>query len=217
MNVGRLVGVVLGFLLGTIGHELAHGYMADRLGDKTPRFSGRLNLNVKSHIDPVGTLVMPGLILLLSLTGQFGPGGFRFLYGYAKPIPVTVTRLRNPKRDQILVALAGPATNLLLAAAAGYASQAVGPRSTFVFVALFTFMTVNAFLFVVNLLPIPPLDGSKILGTFLSPQAQWKIQEYGQYLLLFLIVIVIIPPLQGAVAAMADPICRAFSGGSCAL
>jgi Zn-dependent protease len=215
INTGRFIGVVLGFLLGTIGHELAHGFAADRLGDKTPRFGGRLKLGLKQHVDPVGTLVMPGLILLLSLTGQFG--GFGFLYGYARPIPVTPTRLRNPKRDQILVALAGPATNLALAVAAGFAFQAMPTTATIPRFALATFTTVQAFLLVVNLLPLPPLDGSKILGVFLSPQAQWKLQEYGQYLLLFLIVIVIIPPFRGAISAMADPVCQAFTGFPCFL
>jgi Zn-dependent protease len=83
--------------------------------------------------------------------------------------------------------------------------------------ALASFTTVQAFLFVVNVLPIPPLDGSKILGAFLSQQAQWKLQEYGQYLLLFIVVIVIIPPLSGAIAALADPVCKAFTGLPCIL
>lgn len=217
VNIGRLIGVVLGFLLGTIGHELAHGYAADKLGDKTPRFSGRLKPDIKSHIDPVGTLIMPGLVLLLVLTGQYAAGRAEFLFGYAKQIPTTPGRLRNPKRDQILVALAGPLTNLAMAAAAGFAAQALPRTSVVPLVALLSFTTIQAFLFVVNLLPIPPLDGSKILGAFLSPQGQWKLQEYGQYLLLFIIVIVIIPPLSGAIAAMADPVCRVFTGLPCIL
>lgn len=209
-NTGRFIGVVLGFLLGMMGHELAHGYASDRLGDKTPRFNGRLSFNIKSHVDPVGTLVMPALVLLLALTGQWP--GFGFLYGYTKPIPMNASRLRNPKRDQIMIALAGPATNLALAAAGGFALRAVPRSSTVLAFALVSFTTVQAFLFVVNLLPIPSLDGAKILGALLSPQARWKIEELGQYFLLFLIVIVIFEPLRGAVGAMAEPVCRLMTG-----
>lgn len=226
--MSRLIGLGLGLILGAILHEYAHAFAADRLGDKTPRFNGRLTLKPKPHVDPVGTLAMPALWLFLALAGRSLDG---FYYAYAKQIPTNTDRLRNPKRDIIILALAGPATNLALALIAGLiwklgapsgdAAQAVtlgrpdGILDVLLAASLY-FVTTQAMLLIVNILPLPPLDGSKVLGTFLSPQGRMKMQEYGQYLILFLVVIVLFEPLRGALVNLADPVCRAATGlGGC--
>src|SRR5437867_4296752 len=133
-----------------IGHELAHGWTAVRLGDQSPRFTGRLTLNPKAHIDPFGTLVMPA-IFLVSILFKAGIG---FIFGYAKPITVRPERLRKRRRDTITVALAGPAFNLAIIAAAGIVYRSVPPLSNLEAV-FFWIARVNAFLLVVNILPIP--------------------------------------------------------------
>jgi len=212
ITLARLVGILASFFLGIVLHDFAQAKMAEKLGDRYPKMQGRVTLNPKPHVDPVGTLIMPGLFLFLSLIGQ----PFRFAYGYGKQMQFNPPALRNPKRDRILIALAGPAMNVLLAAVAGYGARVAPAGGSPSLSLILTFiMSVNAFLLVINILPVPPLDGSKVLAVFLSPQAQFKMQEYGQYFLLFLVVIFIFLP--GVPAAMADPICEAFSGIPCVL
>ena len=187
------LGVGIGLMIGMIGHELAHAITAVRLGDPTPRMMGRLTLNPKAHADPLGTLILPG-IFLVSVLFRADLG---FLFGYAKPVTVHPNRLRNPKRDHIIVALAGPIFNLLIVFVAGFAfrSAASGTPLDRALLAigggvprlLYWIAVVNSFLFIINILPIPPLDGSKILTVFLSPAAAARMQEWSQYLFLFLI------------------------------
>jgi Zn-dependent protease len=209
------VGVVVGLLVGMVGHELAHAWTAVRLGDPTPRMMGRLTLNPKAHADPVGTLILPGIFAIAILfRSEFG-----FLFGYAKPVTIHPGRLRNPKRDSIVVALAGPFFNLAVAAifAFGFRSLTSTPverllalrsddwRSILVWI-----VVVNTFLFIINILPIPPLDGSKILARFLSPAAQMKMEEWSQYLFLFLIVLFLI--FRGVLTNMAAAIYEPLLG-----
>jgi Zn-dependent protease len=217
VTIARLVGLIGGLLLGMVLHEYAHARVSDTLGDRTPRFSGRLTLNPMRHLDPIGSIAIPGVFVLTSLVGQ----PFGMLFGYAKPVPTTPSRLRNPRRDQVLVALAGPATNLLLAVVAGALFKTFLPPEAVFFPtggiadALAYATTVNVFLMIINALPIPPLDGSRVLGLFLSRQAQYKLLEWGQYLLLFVILLFFI--FRGVLGAMADPVCRVFTGlGGCA-
>lgn len=207
VTLSRLIGIGAGFFFGIVLHEYAHAKVSDMLGDRYPRLQGRLTLNPKAHVDPVGTLGMPGLFLFLSLVGQ----PFRFVFGYGKPMEYNPQTLRNGTAGRVMVALAGPAVNLALAAIGGIGSRIVpaGGSPSLAAILLF-FMSVNVFLLVINVLPIPPLDGSKILALFLSPAAQFKMQEYSQYILLFLIVIFLFLP--AVPAAMATPICRALSG-----
>ena len=216
VTVARLIGITVGFYLGIVAHDAAQAAMAARLGDRYPKMQGRVTLKPKPHVDPVGTLIMPGLFLFLSLIGQ----PFRFVFGYGKQMQFNPSALRNPKRDRILIALAGPAVNVAIVAAAGYAARVAFPvgatrMQVTVWQIFVLIMAVNAFLLVINILPIPPLDGSKMLAVFLSPATQFKMQEYGQYFLLFLVVLFIFLP--GVPGAMADPICRAFSGVVCGL
>lgn len=151
-------------------HELAHAFVADKLGDNTARWHGRLRFNPLAHLDPWGTAM-----LLL------------FGFGYARPVPVNPRNFRNPKRDMALVALAGPLSNLLLAALSLGIFRIVMllPVSmvTFViarFVLVYVFASVNLGLAVFNLLPVPPLDGSRILGLFLPDRVMYEMERYSR-------------------------------------
>lgn len=193
--------VILPLMAAVVLHEYAHGWVAHRYGDDTAQSQGRLTLNPLKHIDPFGTIVVPLLCLL-------APGGF--LFGWAKPVPVNPNRLRNPRRDMALVAVAGPAMNFVLAIASGilmsvilsidptlqanWPPQAnVEPRSDLlgmvllplVAMSLFSII-INTLLFAFNLLPIPPLDGGRILTSLLpyrSAVALSRIEPYGMFIL----------------------------------
>src|SRR5262249_10557252 len=153
-------------LVAVVFHEVAHGYVANWLGDDTARRAGRLTLNPLPHIDPLGSVILP-LLLLVTNAG--------FLFGWAKPVPVNFAQLRRPKRDMVLVAAAGPLTNLMLATPAALLLRAIvthgghGQGALFegllVPVAMIAQYTVlmNVFLGVFNMLPIPPLDGGRVL------------------------------------------------------
>jgi Zn-dependent protease len=196
------VGVGLGLLIGMIGHEFAHARVAVSLGDPTPRMMGRLTLNPKAHADLFGTVIMPGIFLLSILfRAELG-----FFFGYAKPVMIHPGRLRNPRRDAMLVALAGPIFNLAIVVLAGLAFRNVtGANVRYV---LGLIAIVNTFLFIINILPIPPLDGSKVLARFLSPAAAMKMEEWGQYLILFVIALFLIfrGVLQNIAEAIYGPI-----------
>jgi Zn-dependent protease len=157
---------VVPLLAAVILHELSHGVVALKLGDDTAQRMGRLTLNPLPHIDPIGTVLLPAFLLLV---------GAPFLFGYARPVPVDYRRLRNPKRDMMLVALAGPLTNLGLAiVSAGVLHRLVGHASAMpdgatggivaplAWIALYS-VVINVVLAVFNLLPIPPLDGGRVL------------------------------------------------------
>ncbi len=139
-------------------HEAAHGYVARHFGDDTAWILGRVTLNPIKHIDPLGTIVMP-LMLYLATSGAF-------LFGYAKPVPVQFGKLRNPKRDMIWVALAGPASNLMQALIWGillYLLQGAGVIEPFFIKMCQAGLLVNVVMFVFNLFPLPPLDGGRVL------------------------------------------------------
>ena len=161
-------------------HELAHAFVADRLGDDTPRWHGRLRLNPFAHLDTVGSL-------MLVLIG----------YGYARPVPVNPRNFRNPRRDMALVALAGPLSNILMAAVSMVAfrlicfvpmSEALFNALAIVFINVFVF--VNLGLAVFNLLPIPPLDGSRILALVLPPRAVYVVERYAQQIRWILLILI---------------------------
>jgi len=166
-------------------HEVAHGWIARKLGDNTAFMLGRLTLNPLKHIDPVGTILIPGMLLLL----QAG-----FLFGYAKPVPINWRNLRRPKRDMALVAAAGPGANLLMALAWGLLIRlglSLGePGMALIYMGV-AGITINIILMVLNLLPLPPLDGGRVMtGLLPGPWAYQfsRIEPYGFFILIGLLV-----------------------------
>ncbi len=167
-------------------HEAAHGYAARRLGDNTAWMLGRVTLNPLKHIDPIGTIVMPLML-------YFATGG-SFLFGYAKPVPVRFDQLRNPKRDMVWVALAGPGANLLQALAWGvlvYSLLALGLDERFFIDMCKAGMLVNVVMFAFNLFPLPPLDGGRILvGLLPYKQAVLvsRVEPWGFFIVMALVL-----------------------------
>ena len=167
-------------------HEAAHGYAARHFGDNTAHMLGRITLNPIRHIDPVGTIAMPLLLL-------FATGG-AFLFGYAKPVPVNFGRLRQPKRDMVWVALAGPAANLVQAIGwmvLFYALHASGVDEVFFLKMAQAGISVNLVLFALNMFPLPPLDGGRILvGLLPVRQAMTvsRIEPFGFFIVLGLVL-----------------------------
>lgn len=167
-------------------HEVAHGYAAYVLGDDTAKRYGRLSLNPLRHVDPFGTIALP-LILIWA--------GAPFLFGWAKPVPVNFARLKNPRRDLVIVSAAGIIMNfgLLLL---GYFLLTIAPWPKEIFRVLVYFMVINFVLILFNILPIPPLDGSKMFfGWIKRPWAQKYIRAERQGLAFLIIVALILPPL----------------------
>ena len=167
-------------------HEAAHGYVARYFGDNTAWTLGRVTLNPFKHIDPVGTIVMP-LMLYFATSGAF-------LFGYAKPVPVNFGALRNPKRDMVWVALAGPASNFiqaLLWALALVVMAAVGTQERFFISMAQAGILVNLVMWAFNLFPLPPLDGGRILvGLLPRRQGQWlaRVEPWGFFIVLALVI-----------------------------
>jgi len=160
--MGILFSILL-FFLAVVIHEFAHGWVAYKLGDPTAKYSGRLTLNPLAHIDPVGTIILP---LFLIITNS------PILFGWAKPVPVNFFRLNHPKKDMIWVGLAGPAANIL---AAVIISIIIKLRIPFMPIPLLQyFMSINVVLAVFNLIPIPPLDGSRVVMGILPPQLAFR-------------------------------------------
>ncbi|CAP43818.1 site-2 protease family protein [Bordetella petrii] len=171
-------------------HEAAHGYVARMLGDPTAQQAGRITLNPMRHIDPVGTLLVPVGILLMSKL----MGGPAMLFGWAKPVPVDFGRLRRPKKDMLWVALAGPAANLLMAILWVVSMRlylAGGLEEGYWYQMAMAGVNVNLVLMALNLLPILPLDGGRILFSLLPNRLAWqysRIEPYGLVIVLLLLV-----------------------------
>ena len=178
-------------LLAITLHEAAHGYVARYFGDPTAYLAGRISLNPLRHVDPVGTILVPGAILAASKL----IGGSAVLFGWAKPVPVDFSRLRRPKQDMLWVAAAGPGTNLLMAvgwAALLKATTGMEPGLLGAFLAgnARAGIEINAVLMLLNLLPIPPLDGGRIAVSLLPHRLAWqfsKLEPYGLAILLVLL------------------------------
>ena len=191
MDITNLVQTVLIYALPVIFaitvHEAAHGYVARYLGDDTAYLMGRMTLNPLRHIDPVGTILMP-LVLYFATSGAF-------LFGYAKPVPVQFGNLRHPKRDMIWVALAGPASNFIMAigwAVVLVALVATGVDETFFLKMAQGGVLVNLVMWAFNLFPLPPLDGGRVLAGLLPRGAAQtllaRIEPFGFFIVMALVL-----------------------------
>lgn len=191
MDITNLVQTVLIYALPVIFaitvHEAAHGYVARYLGDDTAYLMGRMALNPLRHIDPVGTILMP-LVLYFATSGAF-------LFGYAKPVPVQFGNLRHPKRDMIWVALAGPASNFIMAigwAVVLVALVATGIDETFFLKMAQGGVLVNLVMWAFNLFPLPPLDGGRVLAGLLPRGAAQtllaRIEPFGFFIVMALVL-----------------------------
>ena len=190
MSLPYQIAVLIGpLVVAIVFHEVAHGWVARACGDPTAAEQSRLSLNPLRHVDPIGTVLLP-----LGLALAHAP-----VFGWAKPVPVDATRLRRPRTDMVLVALAGPATNLVLALLAALALSVMGTPSggvgRFLVAILVQFIGVNVFLALFNLLPIPPFDGSHVVAGLLprSLSARWT--AFGRYGFLFLFGLLVILPM----------------------
>jgi Zn-dependent protease len=190
--ITRIVVMAVPVIVAITLHEAAHGFVARHYGDDTAERAGRVTLNPLKHIDLFGTILLPAF-LLLTKAG--------FLFGWAKPVPVDFSALRHPKRDMIWVAAAGPAMNILLALLSGLGLAALVLLKVnappWLALLLVSSVEINLVLAVLNLWPIPPLDGSKIAVGLLPPVLAvplWRASRYG---MIFLVVIFILAPMAG--------------------
>lgn len=195
-----LIPLVLAAVLAITLHEAAHGYAARALGDDTAERLGRISLNPLRHVDPVGTIVVP---LAMAVVQLLATGQVLGVFGWAKPVPVDIMRLSNPRRDMTLVAAAGPAINFAMAVGAAVTGHAVlaveGGMSPelghMVFRFLGMMILVNLVLGLFNLIPIPPLDGGRILVGLLPLRAAMMVAGLERYGLLIVIGVVFLLPL----------------------
>jgi Zn-dependent protease len=174
-------------------HETAHGWVASRCGDPTAKLLGRLTLNPLKHIDPIGTIIVPAILFFL--------GGF--IFGWAKPVPITWRNLKNPRLDMALVAAAGPMANLAMA----FCWVAVAKLSIGLHIAPFAYMgqigvSINLVLMLLNLIPIPPLDGSRVVASLLSPAMAYRFNQLEVYGFLILVLLL----ASGLLARLLGPV-----------
>lgn len=191
------------FVPAIVVHEVAHGYVSYRLGDPTAKAHGRLSLNPLKHIDPFGTVILPLLLAATNLP----------VFGYAKPVPIDPRYYRDYRKGMLLSGLAGPASNLVMATAAGLGVRAVATgmglvghslsdtafsAGSWVVLALYMFAYINLVLMFFNLIPMPPLDGSRVLPVFLSDRGLMmynRVERYG--VALFFLVLMVLPRMTG--------------------
>ncbi len=207
--VSGLIIAALPIIIAITFHEIAHGWVADKLGDPTAKLMGRLTINPFAHIDLFGTIIVPAMLFILSKGA--------FIFGTAKPVPVNFNNLRNPRRDSALVSVAGPATNVIIATISiillvlclkifppSFYESSIGGRILIPFLQMLKYsISFNVFIAALNLLPIPPLDGGRIVVSLLPHRHAYqfsKIEPYGFIIVLILwftgIAHYIIAPIQ---------------------
>lgn len=200
---------IVPLVIAIVFHEVAHGWVARLLGDPTAAEQRRLSLNPLRHVDPVGTVILP-----LGLAVAGAP-----VFGWAKPVPVRADRLGNPRMGMMLVALAGPGANLLLAAlgAVGLGLAAAGGQAAgFAGDVLFSFILVNVFLALFNLLPLPPFDGGHVVEGLLPRSSAVRFARLARFgfpiMLTLLVLLPMLSPRLNVVAALVAPPARALTG-----
>lgn len=193
--------LIVPLVLAIVCHEMAHGLVARRLGDDTAARLGRLSFNPLRHVDPVGTILLPGALALAHAP----------VFGWARPVPVDARRLHHPRQDMMLVGAAGPASNLVLAGigavALGLMVRAVGaapgPLGAFVLLNLFNFLGINLFLALFNLLPVPPFDGSHIVEGLLPARLAAAYARSRRFALAIMLGLIVVLPMVAGVSVVA--------------
>ncbi len=216
--IQQLAVFVLPLIFAVTVHEAAHGWMADRLGDHTARLAGRVTLNPLPHIDPMGTIVVPLALYALSVAS----GGGGFLFGWAKPVPIDPRNFRNRRRDTALTAIAGPGANLLMML--GWAlvlrlAMHLGEGAAWVSVPLGYMalggILINGILMVLNLLPILPLDGGRVLASLLPPRLAIpysRSEPWGLLILVGLLATGLLGPIMAPALALGQSLAYRLAG-----
>lgn len=207
-TIQKIIVCVPPILLAITLHEVAHGWMAKLCGDRTAEMMGRLSLNPIKHIDPIGTILLPAFV-------AFTTG---FIFGWAKPVPVSFNQLRNPKKDMAKVALAGPGANLVMMIlwVLLLKISLIMPASMEWFITPIKFMAamgvyINCILMVLNLLPIPPLDGSRILASYLPNSLAYKFSLLERYGLIILVALMYFGVLGKVLLPLVSAVMSLFS------
>jgi Zn-dependent protease len=184
--IQRIIIWIIPLIFAITVHETAHGWMAKKFGDNTAAALGRLTINPLPHIDWLGTIIIPGFLLIT---------GTGFIFGWAKPVPVDARNFKNPRQAMAYVSLAGPGANLIMALSwALLARIGVLVHTEFITIPLIYWgmagISINLVFALINLIPIPPLDGSRVLSSLLPPYWAWRynrLEPYGFFILLFLL------------------------------